>query len=35
MRWTGHVERMGGEEERVYVIGGKVRRKEAARKIKT
>jgi hypothetical protein len=28
MRWAGHVERMGEEEERVLIIGGKARRKE-------
>jgi hypothetical protein len=27
MRWAGHVARMGGEEERVQVVGGKARRK--------
>jgi hypothetical protein len=35
MRWAGHVARMGGEKERVQVIGGKARRKEATRKTKT
>jgi hypothetical protein len=28
MRWAGHVARMGGEEECMKDIGGKVRRKE-------
>jgi hypothetical protein len=34
MRWAGHVAVMGGEEERVSVIGGKARGKETARKTK-
>jgi hypothetical protein len=34
MRWAGHVARMGGEEERVYIIGGKARGKETTRKTK-
>jgi hypothetical protein len=34
MRWAGHVTRMGGEEECVWVIGGKARRKETTRKTK-
>jgi hypothetical protein len=35
MRWDGHVTRMGGEEERLQIIGGKSRRKETTRKTKT
>jgi hypothetical protein len=35
MRWAGHVAQMWGEEERVYVIGGKARGKETTRKTKT
>jgi hypothetical protein len=31
LRCSGHVARMGGEEELMYVIGGKARRKEATR----
>jgi hypothetical protein len=34
MRWAGHVALMG-EEERVWVIGGKARRKETTMKTKT
>jgi hypothetical protein len=32
MRWVGNVARMGGEEERLLVVGGKARGKEATRK---
>jgi hypothetical protein len=32
MRWVGHVARMWGEEECIYVIGGKTRRKETTMK---
>jgi hypothetical protein len=35
MRWAGHVARMGGEEERVSVIGRKARGKETTRKTET
>jgi hypothetical protein len=35
MRWSGHVARMGGKAERVWVIGGKARGKEITRKTKT
>jgi hypothetical protein len=35
MRWAGYVARMGGEKERVCVIGGKVRGKETTGKNKT
>jgi hypothetical protein len=35
MSWAGHVARMGGEEEHVYVIGGKARGKETTRKTET
>jgi hypothetical protein len=35
MRWAGHVARMGGEEECIYDIGGKSRRKETTGKTKT
>jgi hypothetical protein len=35
VRWTGHVAQIGGEEERVSVIGGKARGKETTRKTKT
>jgi hypothetical protein len=35
MRWAGHVARMGGEEERVYIFGGKARGKETTRETKT
>jgi hypothetical protein len=28
MRWAGHVARIGGEKELVYVIGGKAKGKE-------
>jgi hypothetical protein len=35
MRWAGHVERMGGEEERIYIIGGRARGEETTRKTKT
>jgi hypothetical protein len=35
MRWAGHVARMGGEEERVMIVGGKARGKDATRKTKT
>jgi hypothetical protein len=35
MTWAVHVARMGGEEERLYVVGGKARGKEATRKTKT
>jgi hypothetical protein len=34
-RWTGHVARMGGEEECIYDIGREARRKETTRKTKT
>jgi hypothetical protein len=34
IRWAGHVARMG-DEECIYDIGGKARRKEATRKTKT
>jgi hypothetical protein len=33
MRWTGHLARMGGEEECIYDFGVKARRKETAMKI--
>jgi hypothetical protein len=33
MKWVGHVARMG--DERLLVVGGKARRKEADRKTKT
>jgi hypothetical protein len=35
IRWAGHVTRMGGEEERVCIVGEKVRGKKTARKTKT
>jgi hypothetical protein len=35
MRCAGHVARMGGEEERLWVTGRKARRKETTRKTKT
>jgi hypothetical protein len=35
MRWAGHVARIGGEEERVYVIDRKARGKETTRKTET
>jgi hypothetical protein len=35
MRGAGHVFRLGGEEERVEVIGGKARGKDTTRKTKT
>jgi hypothetical protein len=35
MRWAGHVARMGGEEQHIYIIGGKSRGKETTRKTKT
>jgi hypothetical protein len=35
MRWGGNVAGMGGKEERIYVTGGKARRKETTRKTKT
>jgi hypothetical protein len=36
MRWAGHVARMGGEEERIWIIiGGKARGKETTKKTKT
>jgi hypothetical protein len=35
MRWAGHVTRMGGEEERLQIIGGKARGKETTKKTKT
>jgi hypothetical protein len=31
MRWVGHIARMGGEEEQMYIIGGKARRKKNAK----
>jgi hypothetical protein len=34
MRWAGHSARWGGEEERVLVVGGEGRGKEATRKTK-
>jgi hypothetical protein len=35
MRWAGHVMRMREKEKCVYIICGKARRKETARKTKT
>jgi hypothetical protein len=35
MRLAGNAARIGGEEERVWVIGGKARKKEATRKTET
>jgi hypothetical protein len=35
MRGAGHVARIVGEEEYIYDIGGKARRKETTRKTKT
>jgi hypothetical protein len=35
MRWAGHVARIGGEEERLEIIGGKARGKQTTRKTKT
>jgi hypothetical protein len=35
MRWAGHVAQMRGEEECIYDIGGKARRKETTWKTKT
>jgi hypothetical protein len=34
MRWAGHVARMGGDEECIYDIVGKARRKGTTRKTK-
>jgi hypothetical protein len=34
IRWTGHITRIGGEEERVYVIGGKIEKIRTAGKTK-
>jgi hypothetical protein len=35
MKWAGHVARMGGEEECIWDIGGKARKKQTTRKNKT
>jgi hypothetical protein len=35
MKWAGHVARIGGDEECIEDIGGKVRRKETTGKTKT
>jgi hypothetical protein len=34
MRWVGHIERIRGEKECVWIIGGKTRRKYTTRKSK-
>jgi hypothetical protein len=34
MRWAGHIAK-GGEEECIYEVDGKARRKETTRKTKT
>jgi hypothetical protein len=35
MSWVGHVVRIGGKEECIWDIGGKARRNETTRKIRT
>jgi hypothetical protein len=35
MKWVGHVARFGVEDECIWEIGGKARRKETTRKSKT
>jgi hypothetical protein len=35
MKWAGHVAQKGGEEEHLYIIGGKARGKQTTRKTKT